>query len=37
MLGEFMVKKCKIGKENLYSIKNWISKNEMWCAPDNRN
>ena len=32
-----MVKKGEIGKGNLYSTKNWISRNEMWCAAGNHN
>ena len=36
-LGDFKVKKCKIGKGNLYLAENRISRNEMWCAADNHN
>ena len=37
MLGEFTVKKCKIGKGNLYLIENWLSWNDMRCAAANHN
>ena len=37
MLGDFAVKKCKIGKEILYLTENPLSRNEMWCASDNHN
>ena len=35
MLGDFTVKKHKIGKGNLYLTENQLSRNEMWCAADN--
>ena len=36
-LGDFTVKKRKIGTGNLYLPENWLSRNEMWCAADNYN
>ena len=36
-LGDFTVKKRKIGKGNLYLTENRISWNEMCCAADNYN
>ena len=37
MLGDITVKKCKIGKGNLYLTENRLSRNEMWCAAENQN
>ena len=34
-LGDFTVKKLKIGKGNLYLTENRLSGNEMYCAADN--
>ena len=31
----FYAKKCKIGKGNLYATKNWVCRNEIYCAEDN--
>ena len=36
-LGDFAVKKRKIGKGNLYFTENRFSLNEMCCASDNHN
>ena len=36
-LGDFTVKKHKLGKGNLSVTKNRLSRNEMWCAADNHN
>ena len=36
-LGDFTVKKWKIGKGNPYLNENLLSKNEMWCAADDHN
>ena len=37
MLGHFTVKQRKIGKGNLYSTKNRLSRSEMWYAADIHN
>ena len=29
--------KRKIGRKNLYSIENRLSRNKMWCAADDHN
>ena len=34
-LGDFTVKKIKIGKGNLHLTENQLSRNEMWCVADN--
>ena len=36
-LGDFAVKKRKIGEGNLYLTENQLSRNLMWCASDNHN
>ena len=36
-LGDFTVKKCKIGRRNLYLTKNRSSRNGILCAADNHN
>ena len=36
-LSDFMVKKRKIGKVNLYLTEISFSGNEMWCVADNHN
>ena len=36
-LGDFTIKKRKIGKGNLYTTENRLSWNEMCCAADNHN
>ena len=36
-MGDFKVKKRKIGKGNLYLTENRLSRNEMWCVSDNHN
>ena len=36
-LGDFAVKKPKIGKGNLYLTENRLSRNEMLCSSDNHN
>ena len=36
-LGDFTVKKRKIGKGNLFLTENRFSKNEIWCAVVYRN
>ena len=37
MVGDFTVKKCKIGTGNLYLTKNRLRKNKMWYVADNHN
>ena len=37
MLGDFALKKCKIGKGNLYSTKNQFGRKQICCAEDNHN
>ena len=36
-LGNFTVKKLKIGKGNLFLTENLLSRNEMWCVTDTHN
>ena len=36
-LDDFVVKKSKIWKGNLYVTENRLSRNEMWCVADNHN
>ena len=36
-LGDFTLKKRKIGKGNLYLTENQLNRNEMWCAVVNHN
>ena len=37
MLGDFMVKNSKLGKEDLYLTENRFSRNKMWYTADNHN
>ena len=37
MLGDFVVKKRKVEKGNLYLTENRLSTSELWCASDNHN
>ena len=32
--GDFTVKKCKIGKGNMYLTENRLGRNEIWCRED---
>ena len=37
MLGDFALKKRKIGKRNMYLTKNQFGRNEICCAKDSHN